>query len=133
MVRFFAQSLLTLLGNALGLILAGIILPGFHLDGFGFVMSVIFFTVAYILLSPFVLKMAVTYAPAFRGGIALISTLAVLIITTLFTHGVQISDLSTWIIAPLIIWLTTVLAGIILPLFLFKNVLSKKAANRRNS
>ena len=38
---------------------------------------------------------------------------------------VKIKDLTAWILAPLIIWLITVLAGVVLPLFIFKKTLSK--------
>ena len=44
-------------------------------------------------------------------------------LTTLFTSGVEIRDLTAWILAPLIIWLTTVLAGVVLPLFIFKKTM----------
>ncbi len=130
MLRFFAQSLLALLGNALGLLAAAVLLPDFHITGLGFVVSVAFFTLAHILFSPFVLKMAIKYAPAFRGGIALITTLASLVLTVVFTDGLQINSAVSWVIAPLIIWLVTVLAGIVLPLFLFKKMLAKKTVTR---
>lgn len=127
MLRFFAQSLLTLLGNALGLLIAALLLSDFHITGLGFAVSVAFFTVANVLFSPFVLKMAIKYAPVFRGGIALVTTLAALVLTVIFTDGLQIDNLTAWIIAPLVIWLVTVLAGIVLPLFLFKKLLAKKS------
>jgi hypothetical protein len=128
MFRFFAQSVLTLLGNALGLVTAALLLADFHLSGLGFFMSVLFFTIAYILLSPFVLKMALKYAPAFRGGIALIATLLVLILTSIFTDGLRINGIGTWVAASLVIWLITVIAGIVLPIFIFKKTL---ASSRR--
>jgi hypothetical protein len=95
-------------------------LSGFHVTVQGFIWTVIFFTIAQLILSPFVLSMSIRYLPALRGGIALVTTLLVLFLTTLFTSGVEIQDLTAWILAPLIIWLTTVLAGVVLPLFLFK-------------
>ena len=61
MLRFLAQSALTLLGNALGLLITSILLPDFSISGFGFLVSVGFFTLAHILLSPFVFKIAVKY------------------------------------------------------------------------
>ncbi|HMS93497.1 MAG TPA: hypothetical protein PKD28_03860 [Candidatus Saccharibacteria bacterium] len=131
MTRFFAQSLLTLLGNALGLLAAALLLSDFHITGVGFVVSVGFFTVTYILFAPFILKMAIKYAPAFRGGIALVTTLAALILTVIFTDGLQIGSATSWAVAPLIIWLVTVLAGIILPLFLFKKLIGQKTASRK--
>ena len=124
MLRFLAITILTLLGNALGLLLASWILDGFNLSATGFLWSVIFFTIAQFILTPFVLSMSLRYMPVLRGGIALVTTLVVLWLTTLFTSGVEIKDLTAWFLAPLIIWLVTVLAGVVLPLFIFKKTLS---------
>jgi len=124
MVRFLILSLLTLLGNAVGLIVASILLSGFHIQPLGFIVSALFFTGIEILLKPFILKMSIKYIPALRGGIALVTTFAGLLLTTLFTNGLRIDDITTWIAAPLIIWLAVVLAGIMLPMFLFKQALS---------
>lgn len=132
MLRFLATTVLTLLGNALGLIIASWLLEGFNLSVAGFLWSVLFFTIAQLILTPFVLSMSLRYLPALRGGIALVTTFVVLWLTTLFTSGVEIRDLTAWILAPLIIWLTTVLAGVVLPLFLFKKTLSN-AKERRSS
>ena len=120
MLRFLATTVLTLLGNAIGLLVASLILDGFNLSVQGFIWSVVFFTVAQIILAPFVFKMAVDYMPAFRGGVALVTILIVLILTTLFTGGLTIDGVIPWVLAPLIIWLVTILAGVLLPLFLFK-------------
>ena len=57
--RFLAQAALTLIGNALGLIAAALVLPDFQISGFGFTVSIVFFTVAQIVLAPFVLKLAI--------------------------------------------------------------------------
>ena len=130
MLRFLAITVLTLLGNALGLIIASWILDGFNLTVVGFTWSVIFFTIAQLILTPFVLSMSLRYLPARRGGIALVTTFVVLWLTTLFTSGVEINGLATWILAPLIIWLVTVLAGVVLPLFIFKKTLSKVKDNK---
>jgi len=124
MIRFLILSLLTLLGNAIGLIVASILLSGFHIQPLGFIVSALFFTGIEILLKPFILKMSIKYIPALRGGIALVTTFAGLLLTTLFTNGLRIDDITTWIAAPLIIWLAVVLAGIMLPMFLFKQALS---------
>lgn len=132
MLRFLAITVLTLLGNALGLMIASWLLDGFNLSVTGFIWSVAFFTIAQLILTPFVLSMSLRYMPALRGGIALVTTLFVLWLTTLFTSGVEITDLTAWILAPLIIWLVTVLAGVVLPLFLFKKTLSNAKERRSN-
>lgn len=131
MFRLLATTLLTLLGNALGLLFASLLLDGFHVSGMGFIWSVIFFTIAQLILTPFVLSLSIRYLPALRGGIALVTTFVVLFLTTLFTSGVEIRGVTEWILAPLIIWLTTVLAGIVLPLFLFKKTLSAANSKRK--
>lgn len=124
MIRFLILSLLTLLGNAIGLIVAAILLSGFHIQPLGFIVSALFFTGIEILLKPFILKMSIKYIPALRGGIALVTTFVGLLLTALFTNGLRIDDLTTWITAPLIVWLAVVLSGIVLPMFLFKQALS---------
>ena len=130
MIRFLAQAALTLIGNALGLIAAALVLPDFQISGFGFTVSIVFFTVAQIVLAPFVLKLAIKHAPAFRGGIALVTTFVVLLLTTWLTDGLRVNGIATWIAAPLIIWLATVIAGIFLPMVLFKKAIGTAKDNR---
>ncbi len=125
MIRFLATTVLTLLGNTLGLITASLLLDGFIITVSGFVVSLIFFTVAAIILSPFVLTMAVRYVPALSGGIALVTTFVVLFLTATFTDGLSISGVTAWVLAPLIIWLISVIAGVVLPLFLFRKTLGR--------
>lgn len=124
MIRLLAQSVLTVLGNATGLLVAAVLVPGFHISSLGFIISVVFFTIAQIILAPFVLKLAIKHAPAFRGGIALVTTFIVLILTVWLTDGLRISSLVGWVVAPMVIWLASVLAGIVLPMVLFKKALS---------
>lgn len=123
MIRFLASSALYLLSNAIGLLMAAWLLDGFSIQPVGFVVSVLIFTGIGILFEPFVTKMALRYIPALRGGIALVTTFIGLLITTNLTDGLSISGLNAWILAPLVIWLSVVLAGILLPLFLFKKAL----------
>ncbi|HMQ96054.1 MAG TPA: phage holin family protein [Candidatus Saccharibacteria bacterium] len=125
-MRFMIQTVLLICGNALGLLAAALLVTDFRIDAVGFIVSVLFFTLMQVLLAPFVLKMAIKYAPAFRGGIALVTTFVVLLLTVAFTSGLQISSLVAWIIAPLIIWLVSVLAGILLPMVLFKKALAQQ-------
>ncbi len=125
MLRFLASTTLYLLANAVGLFVASLVLDGFHINAIGFLVSLLFFTIAGVVLGPFILKMSLRYVPALSGGIALVTTFVGLFLTTLFTDGLTINGLSTWIMAPLIIWVVVLLAGILLPLVLFKNTLQK--------
>ncbi len=124
MFRALANLILLVIGNAVGIIAASIILPGFHVNIGAVTIAVLFFTGIHVLLSPFVIKVALQYLPALRGGIALVTTLVSLLLTTLFTNGLSLDDISTWMLAPLIIWAATVLAGVLLPMVLFKKILT---------
>ena len=132
MICFLARTVLMLLANAVGLLIAALLLPGFTVNLIGFLTSVVFFTTVELLFEPFIMKMAIRYLPAIRGGIALVTTFVGLLLTSMFTAGVEISGVTTWILAPLIIWVSVLLAGILLPLVLFKNIL-REGANARSA
>jgi hypothetical protein len=66
-----------------------------------------------------------TSLPALRGGVALVTTLVGLIVTTLVSSGIHITGLSTWVLATLIVWLFALFATLILPLIIFKRTLEK--------
>lgn len=129
MFRLLAILTLQVISTAVGLLLASKILDGFDISLSGYVVSVLFFVAVSFILEPLILKLAIQYIPALRGGIALVTTLVSLILTTIFTDGLQISGLSTWILASLVVWLCILLASVILPLFLFKKTLSKAKQN----
>ena len=123
MVRFLASTTLYLLANAVGLVAAAVLLEGFTLEPLGFVVSVLLFTAIETLLGPFVLKMAIQYAPALRGGIALVTTFVGLLLTSTLTDGLRLEGLITWVLAPFVVWAFVLVAAILLPMVLFKKVL----------
>ena len=130
MIRFIASSVLALLANTLGLFAASVLLNGFSINGISFIVAAIIFTLATVILGPLIVKTAATSAPYLLGGISLITILACLIVTDIFSDGLSITGLSTWVLATLIIWVFSVIANVLLPLVIFKNVLKKeKEAN----
>ena len=126
MIRFLAQITLILLANAAGIIIATIVLPGFTINAIGFIISVVFFTTIELLLGRLIAKITLRYIPALRGGIALVTTFVGLLLTNIWTSGLEIQGVSTWLLAPMIIWLSVVIMGIILSMVLFKNILQKE-------
>lgn len=130
MVRFLASSLLYLVGNAVGLLVAALLLPGLSVEPVGFVVSVLFFTVVEVVLGPFVLKTALTHLPALRGGVALVTTFVGLLLTSVVTDGLRIQGVVTWLLAPFVVWAVVLLAAIVLPMVLFKNLLSERRARQ---
>lgn len=126
MLRLLARLVLSLLANAIGLLVASVLLDNFSINDSSFLVAVVIFSLATTILSPLIIKIALSSAPYLMGGVALVTTIVGLIITDLFTNGLSISGLSTWVIATLIIWLSSILANLVLPLIIFKELLGNK-------
>jgi Flp pilus assembly protein TadB len=47
-------------------------------------------------------------------------------VTALVSDGLQITGLSTWVLATIIVWLAALIAGLILPLILVKRAVSDR-------
>ena len=101
--------------NAVGLIVAAAVLDGMHLNGTAFILALIIFTVVFGLLQPFLLMQFRRSRVAALGGVALIATFVALLITDLLSDGLSIEGVGTWIAATVIVWLTALVATLILP------------------
>jgi putative membrane protein len=120
MIRLLLRIVISLLGNALGLWVASLILDDMSISGTAFVIAVVIFTVLTAILQPLITKMATQNAPALQGSSALVTTFLSLLITELVSDGLSIDGLSTWIFATVIVWFFTMIAAWLLPLFLLK-------------
>jgi hypothetical protein len=126
MVRLIAQTIVELVANAIGLVVAAWLLPGFSLSVMSFVIVVAIFTAARFILAPLVFKLSLKYARALTGGIALVTTFVGLLVTTWLTDGIVISGATTWVIATLVVWIFGVAAMLLLPLVIFKKTLAAR-------
>lgn len=120
MTRLLLNTAVFLGSSAIGLLVASWLVSGVTLRPLGFLTAVVIFTVAQALLSPFFLKMASRYATAFLGGIGLVSTFAALFLASLFSSGLSIRGVGSWIAATVVVWLVTAVATVVLPMLVFK-------------
>lgn len=127
MIRLIASTVVELIANAFGMIVALWLLPGFSMNLPSFIIVVAIFTVTRFVLAPLIFKLSFRYARVLTGGIALVTTFVGLFVTTFLTNGIVISGLSTWVLATLIIWICGVIAMLVLPLVIFKKVLAAKS------
>lgn len=127
MIRLLLGFLIQLLSNALGLLVASWVLDDVTISGTAFVIAVVIFTVVYAIAQPFLTQMALSKAPALRGGVALVATLVGLVVTALVSSGLSISGALTWIEATVIVWIVSLVGVLVLPLVLIK----KKAEEKR--
>jgi putative membrane protein len=102
-IRFPVRTLVLLLANAAGLLVANIVLDGMDLDAAAFIIDVVIFTVALSLMTPFVANQLRKRQSSALGGVALIATLIALIITDLISDGLTIDGIGTWIAATVIV------------------------------
>ncbi len=128
MIRFLIRIAINLVTAALGLLLAGWIIPGVTLHIGGFLVAIVIFTVAQAILSPFIFNVARQYASPILGGIGLVSTLIALFLATLFSAGLQIDGVTAWVLAPLVVWIVTALGGWILGAIFIKKKLDSRGA-----
>lgn len=130
MLRLIASATLHLIANSIGLVIASVLLDGFSIDGPAFIMAVLIFTVTEVVAGPLITKIALTNVPSLIGGIALVTTFIGLLITDIFSGGLSITGINTWILASLIVWLCALIAGLLLPLVLFKKVLENHKSDK---
>jgi len=124
MIRLLLRGVVFLGSAALGLWVASLLLDGVTVQWSGYLVAVLIFAVAQSVLAPWVFKMTRRYAPAFLGGIGLVSTFVALLLANLLTDGLQISGAVTWVLATLVVWLVTALGTLLLPLLLLKKATS---------
>ena len=130
MLRLLVRTVIVIVGNAVGLIVASLVFDDFEINATGFIVSLIVFTIATALLTPFLASMLSWNRAnsAALGGVALISTFAALVVTEIFSDGLDISGVGTWIGATVVVWLGALLAVFILPFLGLKKYLEDRPA-----
>ena len=128
MIRFLVRTLIALVANAIGLIMAAVVLDDVRLNVASFVVAVVIFTAVFVLLQPFLAVQLRRMGPGMLGAVSLIATLVSLIVTDLLTDGLSISGVLTWILAALIVWLVALVATLLLPFLGLKKFLDERRA-----
>jgi uncharacterized membrane protein YvlD (DUF360 family) len=121
-IRLIFRTVIALLANAVGLLVAAAVLSGMHMSVGSFFLDLIIFTVITALLQPFV-------AAQFRRlaiFAALIATFVALVITDIISDGLTINGLRTWVAATVIVWLAALLAAFILPFLGLKKFIENR-------
>jgi putative membrane protein len=126
MIRFLVRTLIAVVANAVGLLVAAALLDGMDVNAGSFVLAVVIFTVAFALMQPFLVSQFRRANSAALGGVALIATLVALIVTDLVSDGFSIDGVGTWIAATVIVWLAALLAAFILPFLGLKKYLDER-------
>ena len=126
MIRLIVRTLIALVANAVGLLVAAAVLDGMHMNASGFLLAVIIFTVVFALMQPFRVSQFRRSNSAALGGVALIATFVALVVTDLLSDGLTINGVGTWIAATVIVWVASLLAAFILPFLGLKKYLEDR-------
>jgi putative membrane protein len=127
-IRLVVRTLVALAANAVGLIVAALVLDGMEINVASFFLAVIIFTMAFALLQPFLAVQLRRYGAAALGAVALIASLVSLIVTDVLSDGFSIDGIGTWIAAAIIVWLGGLLAAFVLPFLGLKKYLEDRRA-----
>jgi uncharacterized membrane protein YvlD (DUF360 family) len=128
MIRLLVRTLVAVAANAIGLIVAAIVLDGVHLNFASFVVAVVIFTVVFAVLQPFLAVQLRRLGNGAIGATALIATLVSLLLTDLLSDGLEIDGVGTWIAAAVIVWLAALVAAFVLPFLGLKRFLEERRA-----
>ena len=128
MVRMLVRLLISLAGNAIGLIVASVVVDGVSINVTSFIVAVVIFTILMAVLTPFIAAQLRRRSSAALGGVALIATFAALVITDILSSGLSISGLTAWLAATVIVWAASLLAVFILPYLGLKKYLEERRA-----
>ncbi len=126
MSRRIMSVLALLAGNAIGLLLASLVLAEFAIRPLSFIVVVIVFTLVQVVAEPLILKIGEKNVPALKGGIALIVTFVGLLVTDWITAGLTIGGISNLLAATLLVWLGALIASVVLPIYVFKELRDPK-------
>lgn len=119
MIRMLVRAVVFLVSAAVGLLVAAAVVDGVSVGTSGLVAAVVVFAVLQSVLAPFLAKVAARNAPAFLGGIGLVSTFVALLVASWVTDGLTITGgAGTWLAATVVVWLATALATLALPVLL---------------
>lgn len=130
MLRLIVSFAIHLVANAVGLLVANLVLDDLTIDAGPFLWAVLIFTVVETVAGPLIMKIALQNAKGLMGGIALVVTFVGLLVTEIIADGFDINGASTWIAATVIVWFAAMLAGLIIPVILVKRgVESARAKN----
>ena len=133
MVRPAFLIVSTIIANAAGLLLASFLLTGFTIDAMSFVVVLLVCTGVMILTGTLVTKVAVTSMPQIRGSISLVSAFLGLKVTEWLMPGFDIGGQSNWLAATLLVWLGSLVAEVLIPIYVFRSLRSGNGPNIRLS
>ena len=128
MVRFLIRIAVFLGAAALGLLLAALLIPGFHVHAAGFIVAILVFAAAQAVIEWLIERIFNRSAPTVAGIAGLASTFLALWLATLLSDGLSFDGVAAWILAAVVVWLTTAVLGWLAARFLLDRRRSERTS-----
>ena len=128
MVRFLIRIAVFLGAAALGLLLAALLIPGFHVHAAGFIVAILVFAAAQAVIEWLIERIFHRSAPTVAGIAGLASTFLALWLATLLSDGLSFDGVAAWILAAVVVWLTTAVLGWLAAKFLLDRRRSERTS-----
>src|SRR3954453_3403676 len=113
LARWGIRIVASLVGIAAGIIISVALLDDFSASTAGIVEATIVFWIVHIVVNFFALKVLIRQpSVAVAGLLALVSTIVSLIIVNILVSDISIRGATTYVLATLIIWITTAVADV---------------------
>lgn len=126
MIRFLVNTAVYMAAAAIGLLVADLLVDDLSVVyPIGFITAALLFGLIQAVLSPFFEKITAQNATMLTGGVGLFSALVALAVTASIADGLTIDGLGSWLVAGLVIWLASMLAGFLLKVTVAKKVIGK--------
>jgi putative membrane protein len=113
MSPWLLRAALAAAANAITLLIAAAVLDRFEINALPFIVALAIFTLAVILIKPFVESVAGKYARGATWLAGLVTTYIALLLADILSDGIQIEGVGTWILATLIVWAGTVVYDLV--------------------
>jgi putative membrane protein len=113
MTPWLLRVVLAGVANAITILIAAAILDRFEINAVPFIVAVVIFTAAVVLIKPFAESLAGKYARGVTWVAGLVTTYVALLLADIFSDGIEIEGVGTWILATLIVWAGTLLYDLV--------------------
>ena len=114
LARWGIRLATALAGIAVGILLSAALLDRFSIDATAVVVASVLFWIVHIVVQFLALRVLIRQpSVALAGLLALASTIVALIIVNAIVDGMSVRGASTYAVATLIIWLTTVVGDMV--------------------
>ncbi|GAA3548206.1 phage holin family protein [Nocardioides daeguensis] len=121
MIRLLVRALIYFGSAAVGIATAALVLDDVHVEPTGFVAVVVVYAVLQTVLTPFITRVALKNATALLGGTGLVAAFLALLVAAALGDALSITGgIGSWLAATVVVWLSTALATLVLPLLLVK-------------